>query len=268
MTRAPHDYHMHSHFSHDCQIPMREMCQAAIDQGIAEIGFTEHFDLFPRGAPWTNRLDLPSWSLEIENCRRAFDGSLRILRGLEFGEPHLFDDEFQRVAAQYPFDYILGSLHWVGEYNIFDPKYFQRGYFDSFGDFFAELEQMTSKPRFDVLSHFDVVARQGVLHFPQYNPTNFETQIRRILQNCVNHGIALDLNTSAMRQKAQIMTPNYQVLKWYKELGGDRVTLGADAHLASDVGAHFSEALNLLESVGLKHLSSFKKRSLVPVGVE
>lgn len=266
MLLAPHDYHMHSQFSFDCPEAMEKMCQAAIDRSLPEIGFTEHFDLHPL-APWRDQLDLPAWNAEIERCQRTFAGRLTILKGLEFGEPHLFDAEFQKVSNAFAFDYILGSLHWVEKLNVFDPKYFDQGYLESFGKFFAELEVMTRQPRFDILSHFDVVARQGALRFPKYDPRDFEKTIRQVLRNCIDRGIALDINTAAMRQPAKLMTPNVQILTWYREMGGERVTFGADAHQAADVGAHFPQALDLLGRCGFDAVCRFRlrKESKIPL---
>lgn len=260
MAPIAQDYHMHSDFSYDCQVPMRQMCLAAISKNISEIGFTEHCD-YLLIAPWRDRLDLAAWNEEVERCRREFEGQLQILKGLEFGEPHLLTQELARVEKLYAFDYILGSLHWVGDRSVFDKEYFKRGYIASFEDFFTELEMMTKEPRFDILSHFDVVARQGALHFPQYNVADFESSIRAVLRNCVKADIALDINTAALRQKAHLMTPNLKILRWYKEMGGQKVTLGADAHFAEDVGAHLPDAIELLQEAGFDRLCRFRNRA-------
>lgn len=259
---SPHlqDYHMHSDFSYDCQVPMREMCLSAISKNISEIGFTEHCD-FILVAPWRDRLDLAKWNKEVDRCRLEFKDRLHILKGLEFGEPHLLSDDFKRIEKAQAFDYILGSLHWVADQSVFDSAYFERGYTASFEDFFAELEIMTRQPRFDILSHFDVVARQGALHFPHYDVADFQSSICKVLRNCIKAEIALDINTAAMRQRAHLMTPNEQVLTWYRELGGERVTLGADAHFAEDVGADLPLAIELLKKTGFDKVCCFRNRS-------
>lgn len=261
MPSAPHDYHMHSHFSFDCNAAMESMCRAAIDGNLPEIGFTEHFDLYPH-APWRNQLDLSAWNAEIERCQKLFAGQLVILKGLEFGEPHLFEAQLQSVAGEFAFDYILGSLHWVERCNVLDPDYFDRGYRTSFGNFFKELEVMTRQPRFDILSHFDVVARKGAARYPDYDPVDFEAVIRKVLSNCVDHDIALDINTAAMRQPVKLMTPNEKILRWYRQMGGDRVTLGADAHQTADVGRDFSTAISLLKSCGFQTICRYRQREV------
>lgn len=235
------------------------MCLSAIAKKIPEVGFTEHCD-YLLIAPWRDQLDLVSWNREIDRCQAQFKGQLQILKGLEFGEPHLLEVEFERVATSYDFDYILGSLHWVDNCCVFDKNYFNRGYFDSFNHFFTELELMTQSPRFDILSHFDVVARQGALHFPQYDVADFEAPICRVLRNCIKADISLDINTAAMRQKAHLMTPNLQILKWYKRLGGKKVTLGSDAHFADDIAAHLPQAIELLQQAGFDQVCRYRQR--------
>src|SRR4051812_14306200 len=121
----PHDYHMHSHHSCDCQAPMAKMCQAAVERGIAEIGFTEHFDWHP-GDECRGRFKLEPWAAELARGRPASAPRLIVRAGIELGEPHIYAAEARAILARYPFDYCLGSLHWVGDQSIFDRDYYKR----------------------------------------------------------------------------------------------------------------------------------------------
>ena len=261
------DYHMHSTFSCDCQSPMAAMCQAAVDQGIAEIGFTEHFDHNTRDE-CKDYFQLEPWAAELERCRAQFAGRLTVRAGIELGEPHLFATQTRAILARYPFDYALGSLHWVGDDSVFDMDYFQRHPADvTFPAFFAELERMTALGGFDILSHFDVPVRTAFAVYGAYDPRAYEDHIRPVLKNVIAHGIALDLNTAALRRRAQVLTPGLDILRWYVELGGERVTLGSDAHTPKQVGAHLDVALDTARAAGLKYLTFFDQRQarLVPM---
>src|SRR5258708_3106930 len=155
----PHDYHMHTRFSCDSRAAMAEMCQAAIDRGIPEIGFTEHFDHNARDECRDYFL-LEPWAAELEHCQAQFAGRLTVRAGVELGEPHLFAAQDRDLLARYPFDYALGSLHWVGPESVFDRTYFERyPAEETFPAFFAELGRMTALGGFDILSHFDVPVR-------------------------------------------------------------------------------------------------------------
>ena len=88
-----------------------------------------------------------------------------------------------------------------------------------------------------------------------------------MLKNLIAQGIALDLNTAALRRRAQVLTPGLEILRWYVELGGERVTLGSDAHKPEQVGSHLPEAIEIARAAGLKYLTHFERRQarLVPL---
>ena len=257
---------MHSNFSADCRATMAEMCRAAIAQGLPEIGFTEHYDLHP-GEPQRDWFRLEPWAAELERCRAEFAGQLTVRAGIEIGEPHLFQAQAQAMLARYPFDYALGSLHWIGDTIVFDPEYFRRPADEAFRLFFGELERMTRLGGFDILSHFDVAVRVGYEIYGEYDPCRYEDAIRPVLRNCIEHAIALDLNTAALRRKAKVLTPGVDILRWYAEVGGERVTLGSDAHRPEQVGLHLDAALDAARAAGLKYVTQFEKRQarLIPI---
>lgn len=255
-----HDYHMHTNFSCDCKATMVEMCKSAIIQGIPEIGFTEHFDLHPQ-EPCQNWFRPDPWWAELERCRAEFAGQLTIRAGIEVGEPHIYGTEAHALLARYPFDYALGSLHWVGRHSMFDINYFKvQSEEVAYSTFFVELEKMTRQGGFDILSHFDVLTRTAQAVYGHYDAQNYEDLIRPILYNCIEQGIALDLNTSALRKRANVLTPNLEILRWYVELGGERVTLGSDAHKPHDIGSHLDVAIAIAKQAGLRYLTYFEGR--------
>ncbi|MEZ4862579.1 MAG: histidinol-phosphatase HisJ family protein [Caldilineaceae bacterium] len=263
----PQDYHTHSDFSCDCTAPMAKMCQGAVIQDIAEIGFTEHFDLHPK-EPCHNWFQPAPWWAELERCRAEFAGQLTIRAGIEIGEPHLFATEAQQMLASWPFDYALGSLHWVDDDSMFDINYFKTHRAeDAYRAFFVELERMTRQGGFDILSHFDVFIRTSHAVYGPYDPSDYEALIRPVLRNCIDHGIALDLNTSALRKRANVLTPDVEILRWYAQMGGERVTLGSDAHKPVDIGSHLDVAIAMARDAGLRYLTYYEQRQakLVPM---
>jgi histidinol-phosphatase (PHP family) len=256
-----HDYHLHSNFSCDCQAPMAEMCRAAIARGLPEIGFTEHYDLHPGEKEFCDWFQLEPWAQELQRCRAEFAGRLVIRAGVEIGEPHRFAAQAAALLARYPFDYVLGSLHWVGDDSMFDPAYFRRHPApDAFRAFYEELARMTALGGFDVLSHFDVPIRTAFPIYGRYDPREHEAWIRPVLANCVANGLALDINTAALRGAANVLTPGVDILRWYVELGGQRVTLGSDAHRPENIGAHLEAALAAARAAGIQYLTYFEGR--------
>jgi len=255
----PHDYHLHSHYSCDCQSTMAEQCASAVAKGIPEIGISDHYDLIPLDE-CAGYFKLAEWAAEIDQVKAEFAERLILRAGIELGEPHIYQAETQALLQQYPFDYALGSLHWVGDEVVFDPAYFERPADEAFGLFFEELERMTRVGGFDVLSHFDVVVRRGLPIYGEYEPRRYEDTIRAVLKNCIERGIALDINSQGLRGRCQVLTPNVEVLKWYVELGGERVTLGSDAHNPADIGADLEAALDAARAAGLNYVTQFERR--------
>lgn len=259
-----HDYHMHSNFSCDCKFSMEEMCRSAIQKRIPEIGFSDHYDLHP-GESCPDWFRPEAWFAELERCRAKFGGAefagqIIIRAGIEIGEPHIYRAEAQAMSRRLPFDYILGSLHWVGSETIFDPNYFRRPQDEAYRLFFKELDSMTKVGGFDILSHFDVPVRTGFEVYGGYDPRLYEDAIRPVLRNCIEHGIALDINTKGLRSKCNVLTPGVDILRWYAEMGGERVTLGSDAHQPMYIGENFKEAIEAVRAAGIKYLTQFEGR--------
>ena len=263
----PHDYHLHSNFSCDCQAAMAEMCQAAVDHGVPEIGFTEHYDLHP-GEDCRDWFKLEPWAAELEKSRAQFADKLIIRAGIEIGEPHIYRTQAHAMLNRFPFDYALGSLHWVGAESIFDKNFFRRPAQESFRRFFEELEHMTRVGGFDVLSHFDVPVRVGFSVYGRYDPKEHEESIRPVLKNCIEHGIALDINTKGLDLPANVLTPGLDILRWYVELGGERIAFGSDAHRPVRVGDNIEIAMSVAKEAGLKYVTMFEKREAKLVKLE
>ena len=261
----PHDYHMHSTFSPDGETAPEAICRRAIELGIPEIGFTEHWDVGPyEGYP--NFLKVEAFSAEIERLRRIFAGQLTIRLGIEIDAPHVFQEESAAVLRRAPFDYAIGSVHFVGQQFMFDEDYFRKHTADEvFEPYFAEVERMVRTADFDVVGHLDIPARTAS-PITGYDPARYESAIRAILQVCIERGLALDVNASGLRKKARNLMPDAVILGWYAEMGGERVTLGSDAHRLGEVGLHLDAALEAVRAAGIRQVTQFEQRQarLVP----
>jgi histidinol-phosphatase (PHP family) len=259
LSAIPFDYHMHSKYSSDSNASVRAMCESAIQKGIPEIGLTEHYDLHPKERPVFYQPE--AWWQEIENVRKSLDGRLVLRAGVEIGEPHRFPDEVKALLDRYPYDFVIGSLHYVGDDFMFDNKLLERkGDDEVMQSYFLELEKMTQAPQFDILGHLDVPVRNGRPIWGSYDPRRYEALIRAVLQNCIDRGIALDVNSGGLRRLANNLMPDLLILNWYREMGGQRLTLGSDAHATEDVGLHLEQVLKFIREAGLKFLARYERR--------
>jgi histidinol-phosphatase (PHP family) len=253
------DLHTHTNFSCDCQATMVEMCRSAVAKGIAELGFTEHFDLIPQD-PCFAYFDLSGWWAELERCRELFQGELTIYAGIELGEPHRHAEQMRRLLAEHPWDYALGSLHWVGEELIFDRNYFRKSPDEAYRSYFHELKVMAETADFDVLAHLDVVKRFGFEAYGPFEVTRYEAEIRAVLQAIAGRGLGLEINTSPLRRSVQQTSPAQPVIDWFFEEGGRWLTLGSDAHEPQHVGHELQAALQSAQAAGFAAAARYRTR--------
>ena len=255
----PHDYHMHSTFSEDGASFPEEMCRRAVKLGIPEIGLTEHWDVGPYEK--NPRFFQPEpWYAEMERLRDLFAGKLTIRAGIEVSEPHLYPQPAAEVLTRAPFDYVLGSVHFVGPHLMFDEAYFRACTADEvYRAYFTEVETLLQTADLDILAHLDIPVRTAK-PILGYDPTRYEHQIRRILRLVIDRNLALDVNAAGLRKAAQNLMPDPLILKWYAGMGGKHITLGSDAHTANHVGLHLDLALEAVHAAGITHVTQFQRR--------
>jgi len=263
----PIDYHLHTRYSEDGDDTLEVMCQRAIQLGIPEVGFSEHWDVGPYEI--NPRFFKPElWYAELERLRDLFDGQLVVRAGIEIAEPHLYPQETAEILRRASFDYVIGSVHFVGRNFMFDRDYFKCHSADEvYAGYFAEMEQLVRTTELDIVAHFDLPARTGIPIFG-YDPLRYEAQIRSLLKTCIERGLALDVNVSGLRKPAHNIMPDPIILEWYIELGGERFTLGSDAHRVPELGLNLEKAIEAIQSLGIDHVMQFKQRQAYHLPLE
>jgi histidinol-phosphatase (PHP family) len=256
------DYHVHTDNSFDCKVPMAEMCAAALRAGVSEIAFTDHFNNHLMDID-LGYYDPERYFANVEQCRAQFP-NLMIRTGIEVGEPHRWGRKILPVLERYPYDVVLGSLHWIGNHNMFDPNYF-RAYPQSraFGNYFAELVEMIRHGGFDILAHVDLPKRVGFDVYGDFDICQHEDRMRAIWQACIENDITPEINTKGIRCSVAELHPTLDALRWYAEMGGRRLTLGSDAHHPNNVGDNFGMARHTASESGLTHVCRFERRQIV-----
>jgi histidinol-phosphatase (PHP family) len=255
----PFDYHMHTRFSEDGDDTPEAMCRRAIDLCVPEIGFSEHWDVGPHEK--NPRFFKPEpWYVELERLRALFAGKLVIRAGIEIAEPHLYPSEAAEVLGRAPFDYVIGSVHFVGSDFMFNANFFHTHTADEVYDsYFSELGRMLESADIDIVAHFDIPARTGK-PILGYQPARYEEKIRSALKTCIERDLALDVNVSGLRKPARIIMPDPLILKWYVEMGGRRLTLGSDAHRLPEVSFRLEKGIDAIREVGIDRLTQFEHR--------
>ncbi len=256
------DYHLHSDFSGDCNVPMQQMIEAAIQKKMKRLCFTEHHDIdFPDvGIDFT--LDINAYYQQFKKYKAQYADTIQLLFGIELGiQPHIYP-QLSKITLEYPFDFVLASNHLADGVDPFDPKYFEgrtqeQGYRAYFEDMLYNVTHYTD---YDIYSHLDYVIRYGDfenkhIHYPDYSEL-----LDSILATIIQHGKGIELNTSGIRYGLGQPHPSYTILERYRELGGELITLGSDAHTPKDIMRHFDEGKELLKKAGFSYFTTYVKR--------
>ena len=232
---------------------MRLACTRAVELGLPGLAFTEHVDFTDwiladgrRVAP----LDVEGYLADVARCRNEFP-DLRIMSGIEAGEPHLFPGNVGAVLSAGDFERVLGSLHGVdvdGKLRAIGPKLFAaHDAHDLMRRYFAELDVLVGGSSvFNVLAHCDYPRRYWPSeHVGAYDDSDFEEEYRTVFRTLASSGRALEINTrSPMASVSQ--------LRWWWEEGGDAVSFGSDAHEPFRVGERFDVAVDVAEAAGFR----------------
>jgi histidinol-phosphatase (PHP family) len=244
----PPDLHVHTEWSYDAPHgAMEKSCERALELGLPAIAFTDHAD-FVKVHEDQHCVDIAGYLDAVERCRAKFTG-LRILSGVELGEPHWFPEETARILAAGPLDKVLGSVHCAkvnGE--VVDASQFVKRKVDAAAatrEYYDEVLAMieTDQP-FEVLAHIDYPKR----YWPAYRESEYVDEIRAILKAAANTGRILEVNTT----RGDRLCPDLSVVRWWRELGGQAVQYGSDAHSPEKVAEGFKVATQMVESAGFK----------------
>lgn len=247
------DNHVHSQFSWDADDgDMDATCRRAVELGLPSIAFTEHAD-WVRGPEAV--FDVAGYFECIERCRAAYP-DLRILSGVEMGEPHRYPEAARAFLAA-PFERVLGSVHcieWKGDTTDASEEGFLTPE-DAGAIFRVYLSEvivlLESDQPFQVLSHLDYPKRYWPAH-PAYSDVPYEAEYRAILRAAAHRDAVLEVNTTRGREPERFLCPSPTVLRWWREEGGRAVSFGSDAHSPGDLVAGFKLAREVTIAAGFK----------------
>jgi histidinol-phosphatase (PHP family) len=295
VNNPPVDYHLHSTCSADGASSIDDHCQRASELGLAEIGFCEHADFDPRDRSY-GYFDYADFRRQIETQRERIGHSLAVRAAVEVTYQASKEEEIARFLADKRLDYVVGSVHLVedvasltggaaaltgdvasltkgaaaltADWAMISEAARSRRYFEertvqaAYGPYFAELRRAVASGLFDLIGHFDLVKRYGVRHYGPFDPAAFACEIHDILKLAVEKGVGLEINTSGLRQPPGETFPGLTILTWYRELGGEIVTVGSDAHAAADLGRDIAQAVALARQAGFRAIALFERREL------
>lgn len=256
-TRTMFDYHMHSSFSADCSVPMEKMAEASFKKGLSEICFTDHIDYDYPDETIHFDFDEVERAATIRKLNSQFRGQLTIKEGVEIGlQPHLLD-RYEDLMDRHSFDFVICSLHTVENKSLHYRELFEdRSVDEAFETYYKELLYCVRNfKRYNVLGHADLIKRYT--DQPPENP--FHDYLKEIFSIIIPEGKGIELNTSGSRYGLPHNMPSEDILRLYKECGGEILTIGSDAHRTSEIAHEFKKSLELFQSIGFTYLATFKE---------
>jgi histidinol-phosphatase (PHP family) len=254
---------------------MEHTCARAVELGVAAVAFTEHADIggwlvlandlndYPNlkafvtegrapgdpvgGTLRPPRLDVDGYLACVQRCRDRFP-DVRIMTGIELGEPHRHRDAVAGLLEAGRFERVVGSLHCLPDGDEFSemPNLFrQRPPTDVIRDYLAELVRLIEgSDAFTVLGHIDYALRYWPESAGPFEVAAFEGEFRHALRVLAGSGRALEVNTRGRLRP--------ELVRWWREEGGQAITFGSDAHNPSGVARGFTEATAMVEAEGFR----------------
>lgn len=264
----PADYHMHTPLCRHASGQPAEYAACAVAIGLTEIGFADHSPM--------RRDDFDNWRMRfdqldeyVENIRHVQRDSkgLTVKLALEVDFLPGGEDWVRELAARHPWDYLIGSVHYVSDsWAVDNPEFIskwkERDPYEVWSAYFERLTMAAESGLFEIIGHADLPKKFNI--YPKQDCAPLFT---KFLDAAQKKNVAIELNTAGLRKDCREIYPSRAFL----ELAAKRkipISFGSDAHAPSEVGSGFAEAVALAKSVGYTRYCRFaqRQRSEVPIG--
>ena len=253
------DYHMHTPLCRHATGEPVDYAARAVVLGLEEIGFSDHAPMREDGFDsWRMDLaDLDRYVAAVGQARTAHPG-LTIRLALEVDYLPGQEDWIRELAARHPWDYFIGSVHYLGGWDIDNPQklaeWKHRDVKEVWAGYVDRLTEAAQSGLFDILGHIDLPKKFG--HYPD---ASVLPRYERLLEAARAAGVAIELNTAGLRKDCREIYPSRAILEAAYRCGVP-ITFGSDAHAPDEVGSAWAEALTLARSVGYQTSCRFAAR--------
>ncbi len=262
------DYHFHTDCSPDSIEPLENQIKSAFSRGVTMLCPTDHWDLVDEESPTLSPC-LADWL--SKNQKQVLPPDLSLYFGVEVGEGYVRPDAVEKMLAQHPFDFVIGSVHAINCSDFAQGTSIYHGmasckthadYTQFFDDYFKALLKQSQETFFDSLAHINYPFR----YLPEGSPISLSSYLEEttaVLENLLKKDKVFEINTTR-GQTVDLWAP---ILKRYKEMGGKYVTIGSDSHRKDDMSLGIPEAVALLKSQGFSSYAVFQKRQLQEIPI-
>lgn len=254
------DCHVHTSFSGDSDTPPREQIEKAISLGMKRICFTDHHD-HEVESDIDFELDIPAYLADMDRLKGEYADRIEISVGIELGLQLRIADYLEELTGKYPFDFVIGSIHFIDGLDPYYPEYFEMHGKNAYRRYFeVTLKRIERIKCWDSLGHLDYIVRYGAPFGLTYSYGEYADVIDPVLMRVISDGKALECNTGGLSRGLSEPNPCTDILKRYRELGGELVTIGSDAHSPDTLGYAFERCGGILKDCGFRYYAVYKNR--------
>lgn len=257
------DYHTHTEHSGDSETPMESMVQRGIDLGLRQLVVTDHVD-YDYADPSFAQIDYAEYSREVSRMQSKYGHKIQLLMGVEVGyQPHVAD-QIRCLLSEYAFDFVICSTHMADQLDFYTGAFFEgKNATAAYQRYFEYvLEGIKIMDDFDVYGHLDFIVRYGEYPVKELDYFDYADIVDEILRQIIYRGKGIEMNTSGFRYGLKHLHPQPEILKRYRKMGGEIITVGSDAHVPEDMCSHFKEVYDVLHGIGYKYQAVYQRRQV------
>jgi len=252
------DYHIHTKLCNHAVGEMEDYVRQAVKVGLGEMGFSDHMPVMPESHLCMSFTELPVYVERVLELRERYRDEITIRLGCEMDIVAERMDDIRRILQTYPFDYVIGSIHyldgWPFDQEQYSRRFTETAVEDIYERFFDAVVSAAETGVFDVVGHIDNIKCMG--YRPDEEPVGLYERVASVVKEC---GLVVELNTSGFDKPAGEQYPSGKFIEILHRFGVP-MTVGSDSHAPGHVGRYFDRALSLLEAYGYEHVTFFRNR--------
>lgn len=262
------DCHVHSTFSTDSKLQAETACEIAISRGLDGIAFTDHLDYDFPDYDDGFLIDFDIYTEFMDKLKKRYESKLKIIKGIEVGIQHHVISDTNNVLEKYNFDFIIGSVHIIDGHDPYRVVYYNgKTKAQAYSRYLEEIVNMLNNfNNFDILGHMDYIIRYADYDDRMLRYNEHTDLFDEIFRKLISMGKGFEINTGSYKDFSKgLKKAEYDIslLKRYKELGGEIISFGSDAHNEEHLAYKIDYFKELLHEAGFKHSVHYENR--VPV---
>lgn len=267
------DYHNHLERGTLTLDYLEKFTDEAAEKGIQHFGISEHAYHFYQtknilSNPWVDERRFYDMKDYVSLFQEAWKKDIDVKMSIEMDYTPGKHEEMKTFIEQYDFDYVIGSVHWVGDFGIdlkeFIQEWDKRDLYHTYRNYYDQIVTLAESNLFDIVGHLDLVK---IFNYIPEDEEFLLEQYERAANALSQSKTCVEISTAGLRKPVGKLYPDPRLLEACFQKGVP-IVLSSDAHQPNDVGADFDQAVELARKTGYKSIMTFSKgeRREVPIG--